>query len=657
MNFRVFSLTLLPLLASFALVAPVHAKNPRYGKVTNAQILGASSSRQPEAPPNTPVTLPLAITMDSHSECARAIVAFRNATRSTLTLTLTIGDARPVQIAPGRTYRACADDDVIGWQVTAAQGWRYGGRLDVTGLRLREETLILPGATLQLVNATGEAQRMTVDGRSLGVLPTGKQKTIGPLIAGTHDLLARGKISQRRDAKRVRVAAGDTMTLTWRPPATWTQIHNYENEAAHVVVDGVGFGDVAAGGEIRVLGLGAGKHQALLTFVPSGKTKKVELRASPAGEPRGKSSEIEVTVVNQSDEALDIPLGLSAWGNVLEAGATLHVRVPRKTFGATLKGRESGLKYHQDFHAKTDPETMTWRITRPLSLLRVKNLTGVPILVGLPGEHTMTVGVGKIAQAHVPAGRARLVALAVGGEKKWKRGMTLLAGRELMWQVKSALTALIVTSAYAEPLLVRVDGAARFKLMPGKSVRFNAHAGAHRVETRAVRTGTAAVLELDLQDGERRLLAIKPPTGSLRLTAGTQPVTVRVRGVEVAEAQPGEPVVVPVTAGQVQAEVRDDKGASVNFLGLVAPTQQVELPLPTADRGALEIAWQGKIAAQVAVDGGAEMTLQPGASLRLDNVKRGPHLVAIASGGIAWRRWLQIDGRQAVAKFVLKPTE
>ena len=646
-------LTLPLLILLFAL--PAVAANPRFGKVTHAQIRGENSSRQPEAPGNPPVALPLAVTLESQSTCAKAMVAFRNSTKSALSLT--IGEATPVQIAPGQTQRACAEDDVVEWRVTSAHGWQYGGRMDVTGLKLREETLIVPGATLILANATGEPQKIEVDGRRIGIIEAGKQKTIGPLTAGTHNLLARGKITQRRDPKKVKLAAGDTTTLTWQPPPTWTTIRNHETEAAHVVVDGVGFGDVQAEGEIRVLGLGGGKHQALLTFFPSGKTKKLTIVASPAGEPEGKSPEILLTAANLTGEALDIPLGLREWGVTMDTLGTLKVRVPRKTFGVTLIGRDSGLKYKQDFHAKTDPDAIIWKITRPRAVLRIKNATGVPIVVQLPEDKTLTVGASQIAAVKLPAGKTALLAKAKGGEREWKRGLTLLANRELMWTVKSKQTALIVTSTYAEPLLVRLDGAARFKLMPGKSVKFNARPGSHRIETKALRSGTSAVMELDIQDGDRRALTVKPPTGSLHLTAGTEPVKVLVRGVEVAEAQPGEPVVVPVTAGQVQAEVRDNKGQTVNFLGLVAPTQQVELALPAADRGALEIAWQGKVAAQVVVDGGAEMSLQPGASLRLDGVKRGPHLVAIASGGISWRRWVQLDGRQAVAKFVLKPTE
>ncbi len=654
MMFRATPLTFL-LLASLALALPAHAANPRWGKVTHAQIQGKESPRQPEAEANQPVALPMAVTLERDSTCPKAIVAFRNATNGVLALT--VGDAPAAQIQAKQTLRICAQDDVVEWSVASPRGWQYGGRLDVAGLRLREETLITPGATLVIVNGTGELQRLQIDGRQIGKLPPGKQKTIGPLSAGEHKLLARGRITQRRDAKLLRLAAGDTTTVTFQPPPTWTQIHNRENETAQVVVDGVGFGEVAPGGEIRVLGLGGGKHQAWLTYVPSGKVRKFEVVASPEGQPPGKSPDIDVTVVNQTGELLDIPPGLRSWGTVLDVLGLVQTHLPRKTFGAVLVGRDSGLKYRQEFHAKTDPDAIVWRITRPKVVLRVKNATGVPIVVNLPEAQTLAVAVGATGTAQVAAGRLSVVAKAAGGDREWKRGMTLKVGREFLWQVKSKLTAVIVASAYAEPLLVRLDGAGRYKLLPGKSVRMNARPGAHRLETRALRSGTATVVELDLVDGDRRKLTIKPPTGSLRLTAGTQPVTVRVRGVEVAEAQPGEPLVVPVTAGQVQAEVHDDQGRTANFLGLVAPTQQVELTLPATDRVALEIGWQGKAPAEVVVDGGAPMTVQPGTSLRLDGVTRGPHLVAIASGGISWRRWMQVDGRQAVARFVLKPTQ
>ena len=90
----------------FALAAlPAHAKNPRWGKVTNAQIHGVTSSRQPEADPNKPVALPLAVTLESASQCPKATVAFRNASKATLALT--IGDAQPAQI---RLELSCEND-------------------------------------------------------------------------------------------------------------------------------------------------------------------------------------------------------------------------------------------------------------------------------------------------------------------------------------------------------------------------------------------------------------------------------------------------------------------------------------------------------------------------------------------------------------------
>ena len=199
------------------------------------------------------------------------------------------------------------------------------------------------------------------------------------------------------DLKLVRVGAGDTRTVTWTPPPTWTTIRNHETEAAHVVIDGVGYGDVAAQGEIRVLGLGGGKHSALLTYFPSGKSKKLPVFASNAGEPPGTSPEIELTAANLTGEVLDIPLGLREWGVRMDTLGTLHVRVPRKNFGAVLIGHDSGLKYKQEFHAKTDPDAIVWKITRPRAVLRVKNATGVPIVVSLPEDTTLTVGVGRMS--------------------------------------------------------------------------------------------------------------------------------------------------------------------------------------------------------------------------------------------------------------------
>ena len=630
------------------------AKKPKTKTVIYQRIDG-TEDRQPEAPLTPAVGLPVTASLESATQCPKAAVAFRNGGRSVLTLRIAGGQAR--DLGPGARVVECADDAIVPWQVTAASGWRYGGRMDVSGLQLREELLIEPGATLDLVNATGEPQRMRLDGRDLGWLDPGKSRTLGPLTTGKHELLGQGKVSRRKDAKVVHVHAGGMSTLTWEPPPTWTQIRNPENEAAHVVVDGVGFGDVAPHAELRVLGLGGGKHQALLTYVPSGKQKKLDVVASPAGDPPGPSPELELTLQNQTGEILDLPEGLRDWGREIDVGATLHARVPRRTFGINLTGQASGVRYHLDIHGRTSPEHVTWLVTRPRATLRVQNATLLPLHVELPDGASLDVARNTERTADVPAGRMKLKAVARGGDapRTWARGMTIKPGKAALWRVSAPGTALMVTSGYSEPLWVRLDGVATIKLLPGKSMRLNARPGTHTLDARAPRSGTAAKMQLRLDDGERRTVTIKPPTGTLRLTAGTRPVQVFVRGVAVAEAQPGEPMAVPVTAGEVQAEVRDDKGRSSNFVGLVAPTQQVELTLPAADVAALEIGWQGTEAAQISVDAGAEMTLQPGTSLRLDGVQRGPHLVAVASGGFQWRRWVQVDGRQAVARVVLKP--
>ena len=205
------SARLLLFLLATTLALSAHAKNPRWGKVSNAQIHGVESSRQPEAPGNTPVALPLTTTLETASQCTRAIVAFRNASRSTLTLT--IGDAAPVKILPKQAQRFCAQDDVVGWQVNSADGWQYGGRMEVAGLRLREETLITPSATLVIVNGTGELQRLQIDGRQIGKLPPGKQKTIGPLSAGELELI--------RPLVRREIARGGVRRPRRHRPGAW----------------------------------------------------------------------------------------------------------------------------------------------------------------------------------------------------------------------------------------------------------------------------------------------------------------------------------------------------------------------------------------------------------------------------------------------------
>ena len=644
----------LSLLVGALLAGAAWAGVPVRRTVLHAQIHG-QAERRPAATATPMARLPAEVTATIPLQCPRAVVAFRNAGATPLTLHM--ADAPPRPIAARQTLELCAEDDTVSWQVTAASGWRYGGRMDVAGLVRREETLVEPGATLQVTNATGEKQRLALGGRDIGSLEAGQTLTLGPIIPGLHTLLARGMISQRREARRVRVAAGETTALTWQQPPTWTRVHNKEAEAAHITIDGVAYGDVAPGAEVRILGLVPGKHQVLLAFVPSGRVKRLEVRASAVGDPPGKSAEIDVDVHNGSRELLDIPKGLAAFGTVLDVGATLHMRVPRRTWGATLVGRDSGLRYHHDFHAQRDPEVLTWRVKRPEGTLRVRNATGLDLGVSLPGGVKVRVPAGKTAVARVPAGRLTLVAEAeAAGKRQWRRGVTLAAGKELTWRVKAEPAALIVASSFAEPLLLRLDTAAQVKLLPGKSIRLQAPPGRHTLAARAPRSGTAAALELEVREGERQTVQLRPPTGSLRLKAGALPLTVHVRGVEVAEVQPGETAAVPVTAGQVQAEVRDAEHPSANFLGLVAPTQQVELALPTADRAAVEIAWQGKSTAEVTLDAGAARLVQPGASLRLEGVRRGAHLVAIAAGGVSWRRWLQIDGQQPVARFVLRPT-
>lgn len=654
------TLLLLMTLADLVAVGAAHAvkKKPltaQAAPVIHATVIGGPD-RQPEASPNPLTPRPITAVLEDHRHCPQAAVAFRNATKSELQLQ--IGSGAPAGIAAGARVVVCADDAIVAWQVVSPAGWRYGGRLDVTGLQLREETLIEPGGTLELVNATGEPQRLKLDGRDVGWLAPGKSRTLGPLDAGTHRVLGQGKVSRRKDARVVRVEAGVTTEVSWQPQSTWANIHNHAAEVAHLVIDGVGFGNIAPHTAVRIVGLNAGKHQAVLTLMPSGKEKRLEVTASAKGEAPGLSPEIELTLTNQTGELLNLPEGLRDWGRVIDVGATLSARVPRRRFGVDLRGQDSGLKYHLDIRGAAAPDALAWQITRPQANLRIHNALRQRIHVDLPAGASLDVDPGERPVVRVPAGQIRLTATAtVPQPRSWSRGMTLPAGREALWEVKATDTALVVASGYSEPLWVRLDGVASVKLLPGKSMRLRARPGTHTLEARAPRSGTSAKVQVLVDDGERKTVTLKPPTGTLRLTSGALPVRVFVRGVSVADSQPGEVMAVPVAAGQVQAEVRDSEGHSSLFVGLVAPTQQVELALPSSAVAALEIGWQGPAAAQIAVDAGEPTTVPPGAILRLDAIARGSHLVAVSSGGVQWRRWVQVDGRQTVARVVLKAGE
>jgi hypothetical protein len=592
-------------------------------------------------------------------ESCKTWIVFQNPSKSPVRLEPTGESARV--LGPGQTARICpsAPGDKLTYRVVADAGWVYEGTVQLTGLQTREVPVIVPCAGVRVRNRTGEPQTLEIDGRPMGVVEDGAQRTVTQLEPGTVTVVARSARSATLTALRLNVAAGEVAEAALPAPASRMAVVNPLTELATLYVDGHAYGRIGpAAATVDVLGLAPGMHRVRLVGVTSGDVREFEAKATLTSEPPGLSPDIRIRVENQTGEVLELVAAMRDLGSPIALGAKAEWVVPRSAFGISATGADSGLTYRLEVQPD-GPAQLDWRIERPRASVKLMNVTGESLTVHVGAWGKVEVPANAKRVVGVPAGRLALTAEAKASGRKHETGLFLEAAAQAAWSIRAEETTVTLVNGHGEPATVAVDGAVRGTIPARGELRTAVTPGKHRITFVTQWTGTRLAAELQVADGARALVGFEPPSGALHLDqrTGEHTLVVLVRGVQMAEVAPGSHAVLPVVPGRATVEVRDPKtGRSAFYSDPITPAEQVLLPKPPLVHADLEIALAGEASVTVAVDGGEVQPLKPGETLKLSGVPVGEHLIDVRVGGKSLRRRVEVRPDRPVTRVELRPT-
>lgn len=591
---------------------------------------------------------------DSTPTCERELVLRNTAARP---LAIELPGTTPRALQAGKSARWCSDRPEVAWSARAAS-WLYRG---VTPLAMGERRVVelaAPGATLVVVNRTGELQSISIDGSAIGKVDPGKSMTIGPIAAGAREVAARSLRSATAWGTLVSLRPGATARLLLPEAKGAVRLQNPLDETANLSVDGHLHGAVDPGQKLSVVGVPPGGHEVRWVGRVSGKSVSELVMADDPGDER--SPTVKVALTNKTGEDLDVPTGLRDFGAVVAAKAKLTWRLPRGEYGVTLTGAKSGLPYRLDIHKK-GPAELIWAITRPVATLRLDNRSGEPLEVDVPVLGPLPMAAGAKALLRVPAGRLALAARWKDKPKPLELKVFLRSHEEATWSIAARQTWVIAKSGWPQPVELYLDGARTGTIKPNADFRVPLGSGRHRIEARVAQLGWRETAVLDIRDGDQRQIRFAPPTGAAHIdNDGAEVVEFWVDRVQAAVAQPGRSTMTAVGPGQVHGEIRRAGAVEGQRRDLlITATQQVQVPLPAAQSVAVEIAALVSQPLSVSLDGGDPVRLKAREVYKAGPLSPGEHLLRILQPGRSdasadVRARLVLDGSRAQVRVELR---
>lgn len=561
-------------------------------------------------------------------------------------VTLTVEGQNPVTIRRGRHVTFRVDAPKVRYMVSDGNDWQYTAEVGLKRVRRRTITLVIPGAHVQVINRTDEDREVLADGRRIGVLKRGKTATYGPISAGTTLLKTIGVRSRNHVAARFRSRPGGLRTVVLPAIPAGLFVVNPISNTVRVLIDHRDYGTLTGKAQLFVLGLAPGNHAVKLVDTASGRPFRFDARLAARGASAPESGAIHLTVINDTGEKLMAPAALGGYiDHPLAPDERLSVTLPKKAFRIRLTGAESGLDYHRD----VDPTLRTpdlWRIERPRGQLHLTNGTGERARVHIDRHGAIELEAdAKVSIRRVPAGRLRLHVMALESKQQFKRGIQLAPNGHVSWTVTSGRSELMIVNKWAEPVELAIDGSPRGRVSPGATFRVTRILpGPHDVVALTTVSKVREVIAVLVVDGKVTRLPLRPPHASLRLDNQLdKSLVVLVRGVEVGRAAPGKVASFPVRSGRMAVEVRVvGSTVSTTWFGVVAPSQQIELPNPTTGSAPVVVENTTNAPVEIRVDARAPVTIAPGAKHVAAGLTAGIHLVQVKGRGFMQRQRVRV---------------
>lgn len=439
-----------------------------------------------------------------------------------------------------------------------------GEALEITAELLADEpwtwVVQAPRGVVEVVNDSGEAVAITVDGIERGRAASGEVLRIEECPSGDHVLVARalGSGSTRRTILTVDPGRPERWELS--AGRAEVLVHNGSDEPVDVrVVGGAGAAQrIEPGATGRLTDLSIGTVVAEALGVESGVPHRQRFAARPGQTLQWRIDAVRHTlrVVNATHRPLALYVGGVERAVVASVGEEVLAFQGRPPWQVTAVSRDAGLVFRRAVEAE-EPRTSTWQITTERGALHVTNRRGEAVELFMDARAIGRVGVGEETTFTGVGGGERLieaVGLRTGAVIRERRSF---AGEGVeRWQIEDPRATLVVTNLTGQRLLV--DGA-------------------------------LAQQKMSLDEGERTLFSVRPGRQVVRLQ-GVASGLVWQRGLELAA---GAVVEWRVAPGRGVVEVRNDLSESLAITmddaprGRVEPGQRLLLDGVSAGRHAL----------------------------------------------------------------------
>ncbi len=375
------------------------------------------------------------------------------------TVHLRIGDREERQILPGTTIHARdlpARDHLL--QITIP-GSRSTQTLTVPVVGNQEQaiTLALPTGSVDIINQTGEAVRILIDGLEKTTVPDQRTQTVGQLLAGVRSLTAIGEQTARVHRRTVHLSDTSATHLTWDLRATLGTLL-VRNQSAHTLtlsMDGKALMDLEAHKDHTLTDLPLGVHSFEAILPDQSGHWRTTLAIATGHETQWTLREDRGTLwlTNHLVEAVEVHLGETTLAIVPPGGSTILDALPAGQQAVSIYGTVS--HHLQKRLVRISPHRSTrWEITQPIARFHVKNRTPEEVMVYVDRQPLGRVASGKeIIFTQVSPGRRLVEAAGTLSGKTIASTLDIPAAQTTGWNVESATGTVTVVNQTDEVLI------------------------------------------------------------------------------------------------------------------------------------------------------------------------------------------------------------
>ena len=372
---------------------------------------------------------------------------------------LRIGDREERQLLPGTTIHAqdlSAGDQIL--QITIP-GSRTTQALTVPVVGNQEQavTLALPTGSVDVINQTGEAVRILVDGLEKTTVPDQRTQTLGQLLAGVRTLTAIGEQTTRVHRHTVHLSDISATHLKWdlRAALGTLLVRNQSPHTLSLSMDGKALMDLETRKEHTLTNLPLGVHSFEASLPDQSGHWRTTLSIATGHDTQWTLDEGRGTLwlTNHLTEAVEVHLDEATLAIVPPRGSTILDALPAGQQSISVYSTVS--RHIQKRLVSISPHhSARWEITQPIARFHVKNQTPEEVTVYVDRQPLGRIASGKeVIFTQVAPGRRLVEAAGALSGKSIASTLDIPASQTTVWDVESATGTVMVVNQTDEVLI------------------------------------------------------------------------------------------------------------------------------------------------------------------------------------------------------------